>query len=174
MALVFEVVNGEEAGGAGEFGGVAVGGAQPVGDEAGVPVVAVDDVGAPVEHAGGFEGGAGEEGEAMAVVGIAVDAGARADVVLVVDEQDFEAIELDGVEAHALLASVEGEVEAGDAGASRDSGEVDRAVAGDGDADVEAAAGEGLGQRGQHVGQAAGLGEGVELGRDHENAERGA
>ena len=129
-------MNGEDAGGVGELGRVAVGGAQPVGDEAGVPVVAVDDVGAPVQHARGFKGGAGEEGEAVAVVGVAVDAGTCADVVLVVDEQDFEAIELDGVEAHALLVSVEGEVEAGDAGAACDGGEVDRSVAGDGDADV--------------------------------------
>ena len=172
VALVFEVVDGEDAGGIGELGHVAVGSAQPVGDEAGVPVVAVDDVGAPVQHAGGFEGGAGEEGEAMTVVRVAVDGGSGADVVLVVDEQDFEAIELDGVEAHALMASVEGEVEAGDAGTSRDGGEVDRAVAGDGDADVETAAGEGPWEGGHYVCEAAGLGKGVELGGDHEDAER--
>ena len=116
VALVFEVVDGEDAGGFGEFGRVTVGGAQPVGDESGVPVVAVDDVGAPIQHAGGLERGAGEEGEAVAVVRVAIDGRAGADVVLVVNEQDFEAIDLDGVQAHGFFASVEGQVEAGDAG----------------------------------------------------------
>ena len=174
VALVFEVVDGEDAGGVGEFGRVSVGGAQPVGDQAGVPVVAMDDVGAPVEHAGGFKSGAGEEREAMAVVGVAVDGRTVAEIVRVVDEEHLEAVERHGVDPHGFVAAVEGQVEARDAGAARDAGEVDRAVAGDGDAHVEAAAGQGLGQGGEHVGQAAGLGEGVELGRDHENAEPGA
>ena len=102
--------------------------------------------------------------------GIAVDGLARAEVVLVVDQEHFEAVEGDGVDPYGFVAPVEGQVEAGHAGPARDAVQVNRAVPGDGDADVEPAACEGLGERGEHVGQAAGLGERVEFGRDHEDA----
>ena len=130
----------------------------------------MDHVGLPVEHSRDFQRGAGEEREAMAVVGMAVDGLARAEVVMIVDQEDFEAVEGDGVDSYGFVAPVEGQEKAGDAGPARDAVQFNRAVPGDGAADVESAAGEGLGERGEHVGQTAGLGEGVEIGRDHEDA----
>ena len=130
----------------------------------------MDHVWLPVQHPGDFQRGAGEEREAVAVVGIAVDGLASAEVVLVVDEEDFEAVEGNGVQAYGFVASVKGQVEAGDAWAARDAFQVNRAVPGDGDAHVQSATRQGFRQGRDYIGQAAGLGEGVELGRDHEDA----
>ena len=83
---MLEVVDGEDGGDAAE-GRVLERGVEINGEEAGGPVVAVDDVGNPVELLAEGEGAAREEGEAKVVVGVGtpwagVDLGAGEEAVV--------------------------------------------------------------------------------------------
>ena len=103
LALVGDVVDGEHRLDAVELVQVAVVQVQVDGRQRGLPVVAVDDVGLEIGIEQHFEDGAGEEGEALAVIVEAVQAAAL-EVVFVVDEIEGNALVL-GLEQAAVLAA---------------------------------------------------------------------
>ena len=85
-ALVLQVVRGVERRDVPEERVGLVDGLEPVRDQRGVPLVAVDHVGLPVERAAGLERGPREEDEALGVVRVHVDALA-VEVALAVHEE---------------------------------------------------------------------------------------
>lgn len=169
-------MNGEDGGGAAERG-VAQEGVEEDRDEAGGPVVAVDDIGNPAELEAEGEGGAAEEDEAQVVVavgapGAAVDLGATEEAI-VFDEVGGDAAAgqggLPGAGPVAVVADIDAE-----RGGERSpfAADPDGTVGGADDADIVAEGGELTGKGADHVGEAADLHEGLHFGCDEENLER--
>ena len=176
VALVLEVVDGEDRGGLAERG-AAQGGVEQHGQEAGGPIVGVDDVGNPAELEAEIERAAAEESEAKIVVG---EVASRAGVDLGTGE---ELLVLEGVDGN-LGAGQDGLPRPCPAGFGADVDaegvgpgvpgriEAQAAVGGEDDADVVAEGGEGLGERADHVGQASHFDKRLYFGRDEEDFER--
>ena len=90
-ALILDVVDGVHDLGLGEH--VAVLGLQVGGDQSGLPVVALHDIGDEADDSQGVQAGLGEVGVTLVVVVIAVDGtGTGAEVVVVVDEVDGDLV----------------------------------------------------------------------------------
>ena len=68
VALMFQIMDGEDGGGLSKRG-VAQGGVEEEREQAGGPVVAMDDIGNPAELEAEIEGTAAKEGEAEIIVG---------------------------------------------------------------------------------------------------------
>ena len=85
FALILHIVDGKQ--GADGLVGIQthVEGPEKDGNHGSLPVVGVDDIGIPVEVLQGLQNGLGEEGEALAVVVVAVGV-VPVEVVLIVDE----------------------------------------------------------------------------------------
>ena len=157
-ALVFDVVDGEDGVGVRQLGHPVALLQQVDGDQGGLPVVAVDDVRRPVQLGGGGQNGTGEEGEALAVVEVAVDLGAL-EVVFVVHEPVGDALPLQLEQAAVGLPPGQGDVEVLEEGHLVPPELADALVEGEDDGDLVALLGQGLGQGTGHVGQTAGLDE---------------
>ena len=167
-ALVLDVVDGEDALGAPELPDALPLLQQVDGHQGGLPVVAVEDVGVPVQVGRGLDDGPGEEGEALAVVVVAIDLGPL-EVVLVVHEEvgDVALPQLEDAAVGGAPGQTAVPVEhkahllpvlLGDA-----------LVEGEDDLHVMAHVGQLLGEGTGHVGQAAGLDEGGDLGGCKQN-----
>ena len=141
------------------------------GDQGGLPVVAVDDVRGPVHLSGGGQNGPGEEGEALAVVEVAVDLGAL-EVVLVVHEPVGDALPHQLEQAAVGLPPGQGDIEMLEEGHLVPPELADALVEGEDDGDLVALLGQGLGQGAGHVGQTAGFDEGSDLGGGEKNVHR--
>ena len=85
-ALILDVVDGEDALGAAQLPNALPLLQQVDGHQGGLPVVAVEDVGVPVQVGRGLDDGPGEEGEALAVVVVAIDL-STLEVILIVHEK---------------------------------------------------------------------------------------
>jgi hypothetical protein len=163
VPLVGDVVDGEDRGRAVERGVVPVERFEVHGQEPGMPVVGVEDVGPLAAAAEVLDGGTGEEREAEMVVAVAVEERPVEEGRVLHEDDTQPAAEGPPVEAGAAAHVVHGDVDRSRELAGR---ERDLAVARDEDRDLVAGPGQGLGQRGGRVGQAAGLGEGRQLGAD--------
>ena len=158
-ALVLQVVDGEDRLDVAVEGEVGVLNLEQRGDHAGLPVVAVDDVGLPVQVRERVDDGAAEEAKALVLVPAqAVDVGA-AEVELVVHEVEGDALILEGLDPAVLVAPAQFHLELalvlhlacpllGDGG-----------VQGKDDADVMSLLRQHGRERADHVGQAAGFDE---------------
>ena len=73
LALVFDVVDGEQGFDALVFRNVVVEALQESGHQGGLPVVAVDHIGIEIDVGNGFQNGSGEVGKPFAVIVIPVD-----------------------------------------------------------------------------------------------------
>ena len=162
-ALVLDVVDGEHALGAAQLGDAVFLLQQIDGDQGGLPVVAVDDVGRPVQLAGRFDDGPGEVGEALAVVKMAVDLPAL-EVVLVVHKPVGDALPLQLEDAAVDLPPGQGDVEVFEKGHLAAPVLANALVQGEDDLDLVALPGQGLGQGAGHIGQTAGFDKGRNLG----------
>ena len=127
--------------------------------QGGLPVVGVDHVGIPVQVLEGLQNGLGVEGEALTVVVVAV-AAVPVEVVLVVDEVILELLAL----AHrpeqpsVHVAPGQGHGEVGDILNLKLRVVLDGLVIGQKDVDFGIRSlGQGLGQGGGHIAQAAGF-----------------
>ena len=90
-ALILDVVDGIHDAGAGELG--AVHRLEIHGNQAGLPVVALDDVGNVFQRRHGIHAAPGKEGEALAIVHVSVDsAGAGTEIVFAVQEINLDTI----------------------------------------------------------------------------------
>ena len=154
LALIGDVMDGKDGLDTVELVQMAIVQVQVHRHQSGLPVVAVDDVGGEVDVKQGLQHGAGEEGEALAVVVEAVETAAL-EVILVVEEVVGHAVDL-SLEQAAVLA----------APAHRDGvvghifqlvAELQVAVQRHDDAGVHAVLDQSLGQRASHIGQTAGL-----------------
>ncbi len=172
--------------------GVALGAvrlAQVDGDEPGLPVVGVDDLGPEIGQADGLEDGAVKEGETRAVIGVVAFAAVGGGLLV----EAAAAGRVVALEEVGLLDQPDGHGRAGQGGppqpaldraradgeAESEVGELERrlrAAAGgverQDDGALVAAAGEGAGQRADDVGEAAGLGEADHLGGGEQNTDR--
>ena len=154
LALIRNVVDGEDGLDAVELIQMAVVQVQVDGDQSGLPVVAVDDVGGEIDVEQGLQHRAGEERKALTVIVEAVQAAAL-EVILVVQEVVGHAV-AHGLEQAAVLAAP--------AHRHRVVGDILQilavfqvAVQGHDDAGVHAVLDKGLGQGACHVRQTAGL-----------------
>jgi hypothetical protein len=139
---------------------------QPRDGRRGVPVVGVDNVGPPAEgRHREVERRTAEKGEAVRVVGVAVEEGPVAEQAALGEEIDgdraagqrrLQHARRDGSEAHGHAQRDRVRLDAVCAGAG---GGLDRGVSRHRCAHVVAEGGQRLGQRAAHVGEAAGLGE---------------
>ena len=171
-ALILQVVDGIHGLDGGVFAAAIVLSTQHHGDQAGLPVVAVQHVREVVQPRQHLQHRAGEEGEALALVAAqAVDVGA-VEVVLVVDKVVGHACERQLLDAAVLVPPAQIDVKHALLGhlllVFLGNFSVQRQY----DAHVFALCRERLGQRAQHVGQAAGLDEGDAFGRRHQNFHR--
>ncbi len=158
-ALVFEVVDGEDGAGVPPEGGVPPVGGVVGGDEAGVPVVAVEDIGPEADTGQGFENGAGVVGVALGFVVVAVEAGA-VEVVFVVEEIKRDVPVPEGEEAAVLPPPADRDGEFFYEGHAGPQAGRDGRVEGDYDPGVDAQPPERPGQGADDFAQAAGFGEG--------------
>ena len=161
-ALVLDVVDGEHALGVIELGDAVALLQQVDGHQGGLPVVAVEHVGVPVQVAHALHHGPGEVGEPLPVVIVAVDVGAL-EVVLVVHEPVGDPVPLELKQAAVGGAPGQGHVEALQIGHLAAPLLPDALVEGEDHPHVVAVPGQGLGQGPGHVGQSAGLDEGRAL-----------
>ena len=72
-ALIGQVMDGVGGGGFGEERVVVIDGMHPVGNNARLPIITMDDIGRPVQGTHRFKRGAAEEDESFSIIGIAVD-----------------------------------------------------------------------------------------------------
>jgi hypothetical protein len=172
-ALVAEVVDGEDGRRLGELAEALLV-AEVDGDQGARPVVGVDDIGYPGQGAAKLEGRAREEGEALGIVReIGLGPGPIDPVppekTLVLQEVDRNSgIGKDRfVDGGPFLLIADGHAQGLFKG--RQQVAVDRVVAGEDDPDIVSGPGEGAGEGGDRVGQAARLREGHRLARDHED-----
>ena len=157
LALISDVVDGEDGLDAVELIQMAVVQVQVHGHQRGLPVVAVDDVRGEIDVEQRLQHSAGEEGEALAVIVEAVEAPAF-EVILVIQEVVGHAVHLGFEQAAVLAAPAHRNGVIGDV--FQLVAEFQIAVQGHDDAGVHAILDQSLGQRARHVGQTAGLGKG--------------
>ena len=167
-ALEGDIVDGED--------GLDAGVVRPAGehevvvdrDERGLPVVAVDDVGLPVEVGQDLEHGLTKVCEPFGVVILAIELGAGK-IVLVVDEVIDDAALVIAEDAAVLVAPAKLDVGVFDVGHLVAEVLADGAVQRAEDAHVMPGPGQRLGQRAGHVAKAAGLDKGGDLRADKHN-----
>ena len=157
LALICDVVDGEDGLDPVELIQMAVVQVQVNGNQCGLPVVAVDDIGGEVDVEQGLQHSAGEEGKALAVIVEAVQAAAL-EVILVVQEVVGHAVDLSLEQAAVLAAPAHGHRVVGDILQLVAHFQV--AVQRHDDAGIHAVLDQSLGQGACHVGQTAGLGKG--------------
>ena len=157
LALICDVVDGEDGLDPVELIQMAVVQVQVNGNQCGLPVVAVDDIGGEVDVEQGLQHSAGEEGEALAVIVEAVQAAAL-EVILVVQEVVGHAVDLSLEQAAVLAAPAHGHRVVGDILQLVAHFQV--AVQRHDDAGIHAVLDQSLGQGACHIGQTAGLGKG--------------
>ncbi len=133
-----------------------------------LPVMAVDDVGGEAQGPHGFERGPGEEGEALAVIGIIAGRGPietiAVKILRPVDEEDGHAVGSMGENGIRQLLAVHVEGCPVENRLERQVFLPDLPVERHEDPDIGAQSGEELGQGAGHVGQAARLGVGDDFG----------
>ena len=158
-ALILHVVDGEQGADGLVFGHIHIVGPEKHGDHGGLPVVGMDHIGIPIQILEGLQNGLGVEGEALTVVVVAV-AAVPVEVVLVVDEVILELLAL----AHrpeqpsVHVAPGQGHGEVGDILNLKLRVVLDGLVIGQKDVDFGIRSlGQGLGQGGGHIAQAAGF-----------------
>ena len=158
LALIGNVVDGEHGLDAVELVQMTIVQVQVHRHQSGLPVVAVDDIGGEVDVEQSLQHGAGEEGEALAIIVEAVQAAAL-EVILVVQEVVGHAVHI-GLEQAAVLAApahrhgVVGNV-------FQLIAVLQIAVQGHDDAGVHAVLDQRFGQGTCHIGQTAGFGKGI-------------
>ena len=176
VALVFQVVDGEDRCGVAQRG-AAHRRVEQHGQEAGGPVVGMDDVGDPAELQAEIQRAAAQKGEAQVVVG---EVAAKSGVDLGPGEEllVFESVDGNlGARQNGLPRARPARFGA-DVDAERVGPGVPRrvqaqaAVGGKDDAHVVTEGGEGLGERADHVGQASHFDKRLYFGRDEEDFER--
>lgn len=171
VALVGEVMDGEDGGEGAVPIGVLAGGGEPHDGGGGVPVMGVEDIGFPLEGDGEVEGGAAEEGEAIGVVTVAIDVitveevafGDEVDGDIGIGDSAFEDAGGEEADAHG---DFEGDIGDGDIG---EGALFDFAVGGHDDADVVAEGFEGDGEASGDIAEAASFGEGVNFSAEEKN-----
>ena len=162
-ALVLDVVDGVDRLGVVELGHAVALFQQVDGHQSGLPVVAVEHLGMPVQVARGLDDGAGEEGEALAVVIVAIDAGTL-EVIFVVHEVvgDIVALELENAAVRGTPSQADVEVE--EVGHLAAPLLTDALIEGEDDAHVMTAGGQSLRQAAGDVCETAGFDKGGHLG----------
>ena len=173
VALIAEIVNGEDYGKIADEGIGGVSGAQQHRDQRGLPIVAMNDVGRP-DVFGDFDGGAGEFGVTLGVIGKVSGAVAINSVAIeiagIVDEKITHAVEDGAVgDGRKTQAAAHGDGEAG----HDDGVGFGVAVTRKDDGDFVAQGRESLGQRFDYVGEASGLGERKAFGGREEDSQDG-
>ena len=141
------------------------------GHQSGLPVVAVNDVGEEAQMAGGLDDRPGEEGEALGVVIVAVEAAAF-EVILVVHEIVGHAVPLKLKETAVGVAPGQMDMEILKIGHLAAPVVPDALIKGEDDPYVMAKLRHGLGQGTGHIGQTAGLDEGGYLRGCKENVHK--
>ena len=162
-ALILHIVDGKY--GLNVAHGIPAGGhiLQIHGDECRLPVVAVDHIGHAVEAGQQVHHGLGEEGEALAVVIVAVKA-AAAEIVLVIHKVPRYTAIFHGEQTAVLMTPCHIHIDVAAIGHLLPPLLRDLTVEGQDDRDVVAALGQGDGQAARHVCKTAGLTEGERLG----------
>ena len=155
-ALILDIVDGEDAAGAVQLRNTVLILQQVDGHQSGLPVVAVDDIGSPVDLAGSLDDGAGEESVALAVIEVTVEL-ETLEVVLVVHEVEGHTLALQTEQAAVGLAPAQSDVEVLDELHLAAPLLADALVQGQHDDDFVAFLSQSLRQRAGHVGQTAGL-----------------
>ena len=158
-ALILDVVDGEHALGIAQLGDAVLVLQQVDGYQSGLPVVAVDDVGPPVQLSRRLDDGPGEIGEPLAVVEVAVHLPAL-EVVLVVYKPVGDPVPLQLEDAAVHLPPGQRDVEILQEGHLAAPLPADALVQGENDLDLMAGLGQSFGQGAGHIGQAAGFDEG--------------
>ena len=133
-------------------------GIQPGRDDTGVPIVGVNHVRLPVQHAERGQGGPAEDGEPLRVILETVHPIAG-QVHLVPDEIDRHLVHLSAEEMNVLLVASGGHGERRGERAELERVAPNGAVAGDHQAHVVPQGPDGLGERAGHVGQPSHFGE---------------
>ena len=159
FALILDVVDGEHALGIAQLGDAVLVLQQVDGYQSGLPVVAVDDVGPPVQLSRRLDDGPGEVGEPLAVVEVAVHLPAL-EVVLVVYKPVGDPVPLQLEDAAVHLPPGQRDVEILQEGHLAAPLPADALVQGENDLDLMAGLGQSFGQGAGHIGQAAGFDEG--------------
>jgi hypothetical protein len=146
------------------------------GDESGLPIVAMDDVGVFIGLEHELEGGAGEEGEAFGVIGVAVEDAAVEEIAVEMgfDEEAAQAVHPAGEDIAMDPEVMEGDVEIGIGFVETVDAVVAHAVVfGEDDFDGMGAESEFFGEAVDDVGEAADFGGGSALGGDHDDEHGG-